>query len=450
MAETKYFEAQSATEVLLTLNDQAHRQELLGLYLEILSVQKKKIPSQLIIEFAKNLPENQADELKFWLSLLQPQEIKKHILDITLLKLKLAEGHGMAGDIYSLLSHFQSQMVEHRTPILPEIVVTLTQKYFKNDFHLKLQQLAIRLMLSDYAICEKLIQDLIHCTIEVASPKGIREKFLSLGEVIQSGVGKTHFEVYRNLCALAANGIQDKKDYKRLVEIIIFVDSSKLQALVLNILDKHPQAEVAQEYAQVMKQTKGYDFVYFDKFYPQLKKYFVKPKEIVEPEKPKALIVDLKLDSKNQSTSLPSLMSFDSLEDEQHILHVLKHQDYSAHELNELATSFLQSDLPRAALKAAEKALKQADDNVAFLKACYLCFICHMQLSDFRAALDLSMQALSKAQDKNDILSFLYGQAEAQLRLGKKKEARIILEQILGIDEQYRLTKERLEKLNEV
>ena len=52
--------------------------------------------------------------------------------------------------------------------------------------------------------------------------------------------------------------------------------------------------------------------------------------------------------------------------------------------------------------------------------------------------------------DQDDILSFLYTQAEAYQRLNLKREARRALQKIISIDPHYRLASERLEKLNEV
>jgi hypothetical protein len=73
-----------------------------------------------------------------------------------------------------------------------------------------------------------------------------------------------------------------------------------------------------------------------------------------------------------------------------------------------------------------------------------------MLLNDYRAAVDTSMEALHRAKSQEDILSFLYSQAEAYIRLNLKSDARRVLKNIVAIDEKYRLAKERLEKLNEI
>jgi tetratricopeptide (TPR) repeat protein len=89
-------------------------------------------------------------------------------------------------------------------------------------------------------------------------------------------------------------------------------------------------------------------------------------------------------------------------------------------------------------------------DNRNYLKACYLKGSALFRLADFRGVLDLSLEALNKAESKDDILSFMYLQAESYLQMGKKLEAKKVLTQILSIDSNYRLTRYRLEGLNEI
>jgi tetratricopeptide (TPR) repeat protein len=128
----------------------------------------------------------------------------------------------------------------------------------------------------------------------------------------------------------------------------------------------------------------------------------------------------------------------------------LKFQDYTSAQLIELAVGFIQSSYVRAAAEASQLSIKAAGTNAEFLKAAYLRATCLHQLGDYRAVVDLAFEALTKAEVQDDILSFLYLQAEAWDRLGKKSEARRALKKILAIDAKYRLTRERLERLNEI
>ena len=127
-----------------------------------------------------------------------------------------------------------------------------------------------------------------------------------------------------------------------------------------------------------------------------------------------------------------------------------EYQNYSADQLCDLAVSFLQSEMPKVALRASELAIKEATDDKSFLKGSYLKLTCLLQLQDLRAALDTCLEALSKASSRDDILSFLYGQAEIYIRLNQKKQAKGILSKILIIDSKYRLAQERFDKLNEI
>jgi hypothetical protein len=103
-----------------------------------------------------------------------------------------------------------------------------------------------------------------------------------------------------------------------------------------------------------------------------------------------------------------------------------------------------------AALKASELAYESTDNNNLRLRACYLKVTCLLKTADYRAALDISLIALSYSVTQNDILSFLYSQAEAHLKLKEYISAKRVLERIMDIDASYRLVKERLEWLNAI
>jgi tetratricopeptide (TPR) repeat protein len=81
------------------------------------------------------------------------------------------------------------------------------------------------------------------------------------------------------------------------------------------------------------------------------------------------------------------------------------------------------------------------------LKAAYLALTALLQSGDYRKALDLALESMKLVSTTDDLLSFLYCEAEAWLRLNKKNEARQVLNKILSIDSDYRMTRERLEQL---
>jgi hypothetical protein len=315
---------------------------------------------------------------------------------------------------------------------------------------LKLKELAISLVLNDVSTAERLTQELILSTVEKSSPKGIRAKLHTIGDILKAGQSKAYLEIYQNYCFIAANGISEKSDYKKIVEMVIFFEDFKFQALVLNLLHNLNLTDEAKDYAASIRTNKEYNFVHFDKFFPHLKSYFVSPvtkKSIKQEDVPSP---DLKLTTKVRSEIMPSHFEMDESEDDQRFFHLLKYQTYTPDQLCDLAVSFLQSEMPKVALRASELAMGQATDDKTFLKGSYLKLTCQLQLQDLRAALDTCLVAMTRANTRDDILSFLYGQAEIYIRLNQKKDAKNILSKILSIDSKYRLAKERLDKLNEI
>ncbi len=450
LAESKFFEAQMAAELLLMTADPLLRQEVLPLYLESLIEQSKHPKATWVLEACELMVEKDQEVTSRWLSELSSKEISFHYRRVLALKVQMAHKKGKTDELYRLISDYQIFLYEKRIPAAPEFISRMISTYFKKDFHLKLQQLALNLMLKDLPSMEEMVKDLLLACVEKSSPKGTTEKLQAIHDVLSASEGMGFLEVYKNFCSLSLRGIEDKKDYKKLAEIVIFTDDFKIQALVLNLLDKLGLKEVAQDYALDVHQHADYDFVYFDKYFHHLKSYFFqKPlpmasnKEIMPP-------IDLNLEGTPKRNFSVDFIQPDIIEEESQFLHILKHQSYSAQDLNEIAVSFLQSQMPRVARKASEMAMDIATDDKEYLKGCYLKLTSVLQLGDYRDALDLSLRALNRAQTQDDILSFLYGQAEAYLKLKNFKEAKSVLKKITAIDAQYRFARERLEKLNEI
>jgi tetratricopeptide (TPR) repeat protein len=245
-------------------------------------------------------------------------------------------------------------------------------------------------------------------------------------------------------------GVEEKKDFKKITEIIIFTEDFKLQALILNLLLKQGLDEVARDLAQEMRQNKEYNYIYLDKYLPHLKSFFYQaPVKSLKPLDPLLKDSDLKLDK--ASPYQPVDEAAMEVSDEEELLsQLLKHQSFSSKELLDIAVSFVQAEFFRAALKAAEMAFNLSEEAEVRLKANYLKVTCLLKTGDFRAALDVSLGSLSYSITQNDILSFLYSQAEAHLKLKEYKNAKKILKQILTIDANYRMTKERLERLDAI
>ncbi len=447
MAEQKFFEVQRLIEVQLTLKSD-NRHELLSLYFDSLQAQHKKIPTLLLLELAEFESANLNHA--FVLQLLSDAETNKFFIRIQKLKIIAAEDKGQMDQLYSLLNDFLIRQFEKQIPYIPTWITEKIERYFKQDFTLKLKELALTLLMNDVEKAEVLTRDLIISCIEKSSPKGTAAKLLSVGEILRTGVNKAQLEIYQNFCFISARGISDKTDYKKIVEMVVYYNDFKFQVMVLNLLHQFGQNEAAFDYSSAVRINPEYDFVYFDKFFSHLKAYFVQPATKNNIKQTEAIKPDLKLSGKYSSEIMSPVLDVEDFEDEQRYFNLIKYQNYSTNQLCDLAVSFLQSEMPRVALKASQQAISQSETDVDYLKASYLKLTCLLLLKEFRAALDTCLEAISKATTEDDVLSFLYGQAEIYIRLNQVRDARKTLSKILSIDSKYRLAKERLDKLNEI
>lgn len=450
MAEDKFHEVQKLIEIQLALKTDV-RHELLPLYYQSLKSQNKKLPINLLLELLEIESKNQNHD--FVLELLgeiSPEERQKFFIEVTRLKILAAEDKGQMDDIYGYLSEFLIRQYEKQMPYIPSWASKLIDKYFKQDFSLTLKELALNLLLGDLAKAENLTRELILQCFEKSSPKGISNRLFLVGEILKTGSDKNQLEIYRNFCVYFSVGTSDKADFKRIVEMIIFYNDFNFQVLVLSLLDKLGLNLVAEEYAEVIKENSEYNYVYLDKYFTHLKRYFYQVSSQVDTSVNKDASPDLKLTGKIKREVISPLMEIDEVEDEKTYFNLIKYQKYTPDQLCDLTVSFLQSEMPNVALYAVEKALSEAQDDVAFLKCSYLKLSCLLLLKEFRAALDTCLVALSKATSEADILSFLYGQAEVHIRLNEVRAAKQVLSKIIKIDASYRLTKERLDKLNEI
>lgn len=448
MAEQKFSEAQKLIEVQLHLNNES-RLELLQLYVEALESQHKQLPPEFAIELAEK--EAELKNFETALRLINSVNTDKYFIRMMKIKILAAEEKGRMEELHSCLSDFLLRQYEKQTPVIPPFITAMIEKYFRHDFNLKLKRLAITLLLNDLEKSEEIVKELITLTVEKSSPKGVTSKLIAIGEVLKSGVNISQLEIYQNFCFISAYGINDKTEYKRLAEMVIYFDDFRFKAMLLNLLVKFNLSHEAEMYASSLRETKDFNFVYFDKYFPGLKSLFVQPQQKTqsgkEEEIPKP---DLVLTSQYSSEIMAPVTEPEIDEDEQKYFHLLKYQTYTQEQLCDLAVSFLQSEMPAVALKASEIALKSSSDDREFLKASYLKLMAQLKLNDFRAAVDTCFQGLTKAQSRDDVLSFMYGQAEAYIRLNQKKNAKAVLTKIISIDAKYRLAKERLDKLNEI
>ncbi len=449
LAESKFVEAQKEAEFVLNQSKGSETRELLELYFHSLSAQSRPLPRELVFSLIHKILASDPEQAESWLEKI-PQKNSHDAQRILVIKIQIADLKGRTEVLYKLISEYHLLRYEASQPAIPEFIQALTKKYFPHEFHIQLQRLALELMRMDIKTCETLIQELILSCFEKSSPRGTKEKLASLYEILGSAERLFHLEMYRNLCSLLSQGISDKKDYKKIIELVIFTEDFRFQSLILDVLIKTNLDEIAAEYAVDLKNNAGYNYVYLDKYLPHLKKYFFqkaknKPLSTNEP----LLEIDLKV-AKVKAVPFVNDTIKDATDEELLLAHVLKHQTFSTDELLDISVSFVQSEYYFAALKAAQLAFDSTQDRDMKLKSSYLKVTCLLKTGDYRAALDVSLDALSYSQTQNDILSFMYSQAESHLRLKEFSSAKSILRKIISIDSDYRLAKERLDQLNAV
>lgn len=452
MAEAKFYEAQNLAEVQLSLHNPLIRKELLPLYLEILEHQNKKVSPALLIEVADNEIDKNVELAQGLISKIAPTDVGHYYRLIQILKIKIAEKKGSLAELYNLISDFGLNLYEARVPTQVELIQKISDKYFKHDFHIKLQELASSLLLGNLSEIEKSLKSLILSCYEKATPRGRRDKFTAIREVLISQKEKNYLEIYSNFLTLSLNGITAGHDFKRLVEMVIYFDDFKFQVLVLNLLIELEINEVIEDYALEIKANPEYDFVYLDKYFNYLKRYFFQAPIVQEKiSSPLLSEQDLQLEVETKVYEEKILEELDEYTEEETLLvNSIKYHNYPTKTLIELSISFLQSRYYHAATETAGLAMEKALNDEEFLKACYLKLTGLFQLRDYRAVLDLSFVALKKSKSQDDILSFQYLQAETYLKLDNKNQAKRILKKISEVDSKYRLTSERLKRLDEV
>lgn len=451
MAEQKYAEVQKLVEVELALQDQSMRFECLRLYQEILKVQDRALPISLIIELAKS----EYDHGNFYQALklmedLTLEEKRRQYQLISKIQIAENESKGQIKKLYNNITDFLLFQFEHQIPVVPDFLKTRIEKFFKDDFRIKLNILGITLLQQDMKTAEKEVKGLILSCVEKSSLKGIKQKITAIDELLKIFPGLGLVKIYQNLCQIWVLETIEKKDLKKIIEMCIYFDDYKFQILVLNLLDKLEFKQEAKQYAESLKQNAQFDYVYVEKYFKNLKQYFVK--QVANEKKVPMHLpeVDLKLEEKIPFNLKEEVTHDEPNEEEQKYFHLLKYQNFTFEQLCDLTVSFLQSEMPRVAVKSADMALELSQTDREYLKASYLKVTSLLQIQDNRAALDVCFNALGKAREQEDILSFLYAKAEIYLRLLKLNDAKKIFLQIHSIDSSYRMTRERLEKLNEI
>jgi len=452
MADSRFFEAQKMVEASLSLQDNKSRLEIIPDYLEILSAQNKILPINYLLEIIENSLDNDFSSAARWYEKLPDSVPREYFLPTEIIRIKFLEKSGKLDTLYLKIRDLKIELIEKNLPIRIDLLEQLIEKYFKDDFELKILKLTYLFQINDLSNAEIFVLSLLKEMKQKATQKNIRERIQIIGDLIKGLPEKKQLELYQSYCLLYANGIVEKSDHKKVVELIIYAEDFEFQILVLDLLKKLNLDEIASDFSVLVKGNKKYKFIYVSKYFPQLKAFFLANKEPEKVEKNFKLEIErieVGPDQNNDGQIIfEKSVEFNS--DEEFMAKSLKYQDLNSSQLIDLASNLIQSEYFRAASVASHLALEMAINDKEYLKACFLKATSLYFLGDFRAVLDLGIEAITKSKSEDDILSFLYIVGECYFEMGLKKEALLTFLKISSINPGYRKVKMKIKVLNEV
>lgn len=439
MAEQKYLEAQQLIEHALQFQKS---DELLGLFLEIHLLQGMPLPHDQTIEYI-----NSNHDYHKSLELIQKLSVQS--LESRIVEIKLYEKLGDLEELYSKISDFYIYLYERKIPRHFEEIHQLRKKYFAFDFNLDLKELLLNLDRGWNQVTENEVGRLIKDCFQKSTVKNKEERLSLIEKVITSFNFNNSAKIYWNFFTLHLNGIKEKKDYKKIIELILYFEDLEFKSLILNLLDRLGLQDIASKYADFIKVQKDYSFVHFEKYYPHLKKYLIQARPVMKEASPDREEIDLSLEEAPKESDVPEWED-EALDSDLELAEGLKYQEFNLSGWLNLAVGFLQSDFNKSAFTCAKKVKELATNNTDFLKGSYLAIHALMKLRDYRLALDYCYEALEKVELETDILSFYYLEVELLIQLGEKRAAKKILNNIQSIDSSYRLSAKMLKRLNEI
>lgn len=453
MAEGKLPIAQFEIEASLKTAHGEERRELLFLLIELLKFEQKNIPVPRLLEAATIAFHEDRNFFHDHLPNLLHENRLVRLLNFKLLLIQDFESRGQLAELLKAISEYQIHCVENRIPFLEPRILELSQKYFEEEFSLSLQRISLSLMLRNSESASKEVEKLL-LSLHESKARNSTQKISALFDILSSFELQGIEILYRNYCQLRLKGITEARDFKTLLECVIGFDDFRMLVLVLDLGASSLPDSAATSFVELLKSLPDYDFLYLEKHFPQLKKLFIPQLDLSDEESkcqaPLLSEKDLELESFSDESERSSGNLTPPMEEEEtNLLQQLKHGDFTFTALCELTVSFLQSDYLRAARSASLRSGELATTDDEKMRALYLQITVLMKLSDYRAALDSALRAMDLVKSEDDLLSLMYVQAECQEKLNSKEEAKKILRRILEIDGEYRLARERLEKLNE-
>ncbi len=447
MAENKFIEAEKIAEINLKQQSSQQRNELIKVYLETLNLQNKTIPENLVLE----LLESDFTEYPSWEKHLE-KKLNSHTLKKSIIKMKYLDSKG---DLFLLLGEIKKIkqiLIENNKPILNEYITGLQEKYFKDDFELKIFDLVLTFLQGNLEKVEIQILNLFSYLNTKKDIKDVEKKFNLLGSIIEAQEEKKQIEIFQSYCFLRSKGIQEKKDFKKIIEILLLAQNQEMRLHVLKLLDHLSLIEIAKDYANYLRDTTRIKVVSVLKYDASLKKYFINEK-INSREEIEKDTVNGDLSVIKESTSELKNMDDHSeqtiTEEESVIVKSLKHQDLNNEGLVNLGIGFLQSEFFYAAKECGMLVLKNAQNEKDRLNAFTLLTESLFRLKDYRMVLNYGIEGLALAQKEEEILALLYLISESYFFLNKRDEAKISFNKIKSIRANYRNTLGRLQEMNE-
>ncbi len=443
MAEQRYIEAQQLVEQTMLMHKS---DQLLGLYIEIHLLQDSQLPYPETVSFIKIIQEQDPHHGLDLLFKLNAQTV-----EVKILELNLYARLGALDELYKSISNFYLYLYERKIPRVFINVQELRKKYFSSDFKLELQEIALEADRGWTTDLESRINRIIQDCFQSYNVKNRTDKIQQLYQIIEAFPFNNGSRITASLLKLYLEGIKEAKDYKKLIELVLYFEDISMKAIVLNLLDKLGLESASASYADSFKLNTDYNFVLFEKYYPHLKKYFVTAKKEVIKEFLPTTEIDLTLSGVNEDYDGDNLIhEVDESNSDSDILDNLKHLEYDLTGWLNLSVSFIQSDFPKSALFCAQCVRDLATTDEEFLKGSYLATHALMKSHDYRLALDYCYEAIERSVLETDMLSFSYLEAELLIQLGEKRAAKIVISEIQKIDADYRLSSKMQKRLDEI
>lgn len=443
MAEQRYIEAQQLVEQTMLMHKS---DQLLGLYIEIHQLQDSLLPYSETVAFVKTIQEQDPHR-----SLDLLFKLKAQTIEVKLLEMNLYARLGALDELYKSISNFYLYLYERKIPRIFVEVQNLRRKFFTKDFKLELQEIAVEADRGWTNDLENRINHVIQECFQSYNVKNRLEKIQQIHQVVEAFPFTNSSRIIAALLKLYLEGVKGPKDYKKLIELVLYFEEISMKAIVLNLLDKLELQSAAASYADSFKLNADYNFVLFEKYYPHLKKYFVTAKKESVQDFLQTTEIDLTLSKDIEDNDEEDVIhDMDETNSDSDILENLKHLEYDLTGWLNLSVGFLQSDFPKSAHFCAQRVRQMAMTDEDFLKGSYLATHALMKSQDYRLALDYCYEAIERSTLETDMLSFSYLEAELLIQLGEKKAAKIVISEIQKIDADFRLSSKMQKRLDEI